>query len=153
MPAFKLSAAVLVAAGIAGASAAGTGSASAATGTTTHIHTAVTKLAVSPDPIAIGNSTVTVSGQLVTDTNGVLGVGIAGERVNVGEFIADGGNLRQLATATTGPDGSFSASVALPVGGDVAVLFTGDKHAGYSEAGASRIAAATPAPTSLTLGQ
>jgi hypothetical protein len=102
----------------------------------------ITGFAATPATITYGHTTVTVSGKLVE--YGRQTAGVPGEQVQV-EF----GTSTAIST-NTGADGSFSATVSLPKGGNVFAEFNGDTAYGYTRTGTVAINA-TAAQTRVTL--
>ena len=84
----------------------------------------ITGFAATPATITYGHATVTVSGKLVEC--GSQTIGVPDEPVQV-EF----GTSTAISTST-GADGSFSAAVSLPKGGNVFAEFNGDTAYGYT---------------------
>jgi hypothetical protein len=112
----------------------------------------ITGLAAAPvdgATITYGDTKVNVTGQLVVSKTKV---GIPGETIAVGlDAAVSSGAGTEVGTATTGPDGTFSATVSLPWGGLLWAGFAGD--ATYApvndQAGVIR---STEAATRVTLG-
>jgi hypothetical protein len=102
----------------------------------------ITGFATTPATITYGHATVTVSGKLVE--YGSQTAGVPGEQVQI-EF----GTSTAISTRT-GADGSFSATVSLPKGGNVFAEFNGDAAYGYTRTSTVAINA-TAAQTRVTL--
>jgi hypothetical protein len=102
----------------------------------------ITGFAATPATITYGHATVTVAGKLVE--YGSQTTGVPDEQVQV-EF----GTSTAISTST-GADGSFSATVSLPKGGNVFAEFNGDASYGYTRTGTVSINAIA-ARTRVTL--
>jgi len=102
----------------------------------------ITGFAATPATITYGHTTVTVSGKLVE--YGRQTTGVPGEQVQI-EF----GTSTAISTST-GADGSFSATVSLPKGGNMFAEFNGDTAYGYTRTGTVAIYASA-AETRVTL--
>jgi hypothetical protein len=100
--------------------------------------------AATPTTITYGHATVTVTGKLVE--YGSQTTGVPDEQVQV-EF----GTSTAISTSTSA-DGSFSATVSLPKGGNVFAEFNGDTAYGYTRTGTVSIDA-TAARTRVTLNR
>lgn len=149
MRAFRWPAALLLAGVALAASVAGASAASAATDTTL-TKTQIINFKATPSLITFGNSTVTLSGQLVEHADN--SVGIASEPVSILEW-QHGTFFPDVATATTAPDGTFSVILPpLTSPADFAAEFAGDSANGYliSESGELQVKT-DPAPVRITL--
>jgi hypothetical protein len=135
--AFGASAALLLGAAALGVRVALDGQASAST-----TPVIITGFASAPATITYGHATVTLSGKLVE--YGSQTTGVPDEQVQI-EF-----GTSTAISATTGEDGSFSATVSLPKGGNVFAEFNGDTAYGYTRTGTVAIDA-IPAQTRVTL--
>jgi hypothetical protein len=102
----------------------------------------ITGFATTPATITYGHATVTVAGKLVE--YGSQTTGVPDEQVQI-EF-----GTSTAISASTGADGSFSATVSLPKGGNVFAEFNGDTDYGYTRTGTVAINA-TAAQTRVTL--